>query len=183
MDAALKLFVTLGFHATPTSMVAKEAGVANGTLFHYFSTKEDLIIVLYKEIKTKFAIYINDSAKDAASFKETMRGQYLSSLFWALGNREGFKYIEQFTNSPYLALIEPLELLEQIKPHTDLLQKGIDEGIICNKPTDYLFMLISSITYGLNNFLIANNFGKEKEHQLISDTFDLIWEMIKKQAP
>ena len=43
-STALNLFVEHGFHGTPTSKIAKEAGVANGTLFHHFNTKEDLII-------------------------------------------------------------------------------------------------------------------------------------------
>jgi AcrR family transcriptional regulator len=35
LSAALQLFVANGFHGTATSKIAKEAGVANGTLFHY----------------------------------------------------------------------------------------------------------------------------------------------------
>jgi hypothetical protein len=39
-------------------------------------------------------------------------------------------------------------------------------------------MLISSITYGLHDYLISNNFNKPKQHAMISDTFELIWSMI-----
>lgn len=44
MEAALKLFTERGFHGTTTTQISKEAGVATGTLFNYFPTKEDLII-------------------------------------------------------------------------------------------------------------------------------------------
>jgi TetR/AcrR family transcriptional regulator len=40
--AALKVFVSHGFAATRMEDVAKEAGVAKGTVFRYFPTKEDL---------------------------------------------------------------------------------------------------------------------------------------------
>ena len=63
LDAALKLFVELGFHGTPTSMIAKEAGVANGTLFHYFATKDELVIALYVAIKNQMAGHITEHAK------------------------------------------------------------------------------------------------------------------------
>ena len=43
------LFTELGFHGTPTSLIAQEAGVATGTLFHYFKMKEELIENLYLE--------------------------------------------------------------------------------------------------------------------------------------
>lgn len=45
--AALKLFVKNGIDRTPTAMISKEAGVATGTLFHYFSSKEVLVNELY----------------------------------------------------------------------------------------------------------------------------------------
>jgi AcrR family transcriptional regulator len=43
MNAALKLFVENGFHGTSTAEIAKTAGVATGTLFHHFKTKQELI--------------------------------------------------------------------------------------------------------------------------------------------
>lgn len=51
LASALELFVTLGFHGASTSAIAKNAGISNGILFHYFKTKEELIIELYIEIK------------------------------------------------------------------------------------------------------------------------------------
>ena len=51
LEAALQLFTSKGFHGTPTSEIAKTAGVANGTLFHYFKTKEELINNLYLHVK------------------------------------------------------------------------------------------------------------------------------------
>ncbi len=51
MGAALKLFTERGFHGTSTAQISKNAGVATGTLFNYFPTKEDLINSLYFEVK------------------------------------------------------------------------------------------------------------------------------------
>ena len=42
LDAALTLFVEKGFAATRAEEVAKLAGVSKGTLFLYFSSKEEL---------------------------------------------------------------------------------------------------------------------------------------------
>ena len=51
LDASLKFFVENGFHGTSTAEIAKTAGVATGTLFHYFKTKEELINRLYLHTK------------------------------------------------------------------------------------------------------------------------------------
>lgn len=43
LKAAAELFAARGFDATPTAEVAKAAGVAEGTIFHHFKTKDGSI--------------------------------------------------------------------------------------------------------------------------------------------
>jgi AcrR family transcriptional regulator len=43
MEAAFKLFVKNGFEATSIAMIAREAGVAKGLLYNYFTSKQDLL--------------------------------------------------------------------------------------------------------------------------------------------
>ena len=178
LDAALKLFVEYGFHGTPTSLIAKEAGVANGTLFHYFKTKDELVVALYVDIKSRMSGYVFENAKGQATFKETVKEQYLASLYWALDNQLQFRFVEQFKNSPYLAQIAPDEIEASIKPFHDMLNKGIKEKIIKPQPVDLLFTLISSHTYGINQYLISGNFPKAKQHHVISESFEMLWAMI-----
>jgi AcrR family transcriptional regulator len=178
LDAALRLFVEYGFHGTPTSRIAEEAGVANGTLFNKFVTKDELIVALYVDIKTRMYNYVIENTRQGNSLKEIMKGQYLASLYWALDNKNEFLFVEQFKTSPFLSLIAPEEIEKSVKPYLDLIQLAIDEKIVKPLPVDYLFMLISSQTYGLNQYLLKNEFPKAKQHQIISDTFELLWNMI-----
>lgn len=46
LDVALRLFSSQGFAATPTKQIAKEAGVAEGLVFHYFPSKVDILKAL-----------------------------------------------------------------------------------------------------------------------------------------
>ena len=55
LEAATRVIVTQGLSA-PTAVIAKEAGVANGSLFTYFETKTDLFNQLYLELKTEMAV-------------------------------------------------------------------------------------------------------------------------------
>ena len=43
IEAAIELFGEFGFWNTSTASVAKKAGVATGTLFNHFKTKDELI--------------------------------------------------------------------------------------------------------------------------------------------
>jgi AcrR family transcriptional regulator len=46
LDAALRRFSRYGFHNTSTADIAQDVGVAHGTIFLYFRTKDDLITAL-----------------------------------------------------------------------------------------------------------------------------------------
>ncbi|AGY60273.1 TetR/AcrR family transcriptional regulator [Gloeobacter kilaueensis] len=46
LDASQHLFAQQGFGNTPTSQIAKKAGIAEGTIFRYFPTKKDILVEL-----------------------------------------------------------------------------------------------------------------------------------------
>ena len=46
LDAALRCFSRDGFHNTTTADIVGESGVSQGTLYLYFTTKDDIIVAL-----------------------------------------------------------------------------------------------------------------------------------------
>lgn len=64
LTTALKLFANNGFHATTTAKIAKQAGVSEGTIYKYFSSKDDLLAKLIQpilaEIKDNFFSNLDD---------------------------------------------------------------------------------------------------------------------------
>lgn len=53
LDTAARLFAERGFNNTPTSLLAKEAGVAEGTIFRHFRTKDDIFLTLINNVKNQ----------------------------------------------------------------------------------------------------------------------------------
>jgi AcrR family transcriptional regulator len=49
MEAALKVFARRGIVGTKMSMIATEAGVSHGLLYHYFKSKDELFTMLVQE--------------------------------------------------------------------------------------------------------------------------------------
>lgn len=178
LSAALKLFVEYGFHGTPTSKIAQEAGVANGTLFHYFKTKDDLIVALYIDVKKRMSEDIKANFKEEAVLKDILKGYYIQSLYWAVDNKTEFYFVQQFNSSPFLSLV-PCEILEdQTKLGLGLIQQGIKAKVIKPLPIDFLYTLITSHIYGVFHYLTSNELSKPKQKNLIADSFELLWEMI-----
>lgn len=178
LSAALRLFVEQGFHGTPTSRIAREARVANGTLFHYFPTKDDLVINLYLEVKAQMAAYIMRHSGTEKGLKSQLRNYYISSLTWALDNRMEFYYIQQFHTSPYAKMVDAETVNEQMGNVMALVRKGIEKGQIKKMETDLIFAILSSHLFGINQYLLNGTFGKKKQQAIIEESFDLLWDMI-----
>lgn len=51
LSTAARLFAERGFNNTPTSLLAREAGVAEGTIFRHFKTKDDIFLTLIRNVK------------------------------------------------------------------------------------------------------------------------------------
>jgi AcrR family transcriptional regulator len=49
--AALELIAEHGFHGAPMAMIAEKAGVAAGTIYRYFESKDILITELHRELE------------------------------------------------------------------------------------------------------------------------------------
>ena len=45
---ALELFTTRGYHDTTTAQIAKKAGIAEGTIYRHFASKQQLVNELYR---------------------------------------------------------------------------------------------------------------------------------------
>ncbi len=178
LNSALKLFVDNGFHGTATSKIAQEAGVANGTLFQYFRTKDELVIALYIHLKEELGEFIKIHTQNDTAYKEEMKSQILSSLYWALENPSKFRFIEQFHTSPYIGQVEKEVIQGQVKPHLELIQKGIEQEIIKSLPSDLIYTLLSNQVFGCYHYLIASPITKSKQEEIIELTFEMLWEMV-----
>jgi AcrR family transcriptional regulator len=49
LDAAVRVFAHKGFHTSRVGDIAEEAGVAHGLLYHYFSSKDQVLETIFRE--------------------------------------------------------------------------------------------------------------------------------------
>jgi TetR/AcrR family fatty acid metabolism transcriptional regulator len=49
LDAAVRVFARGGYHTSRVRDIAEEAGIAHGLLYHYFSSKEEVLATLFRE--------------------------------------------------------------------------------------------------------------------------------------
>jgi AcrR family transcriptional regulator len=72
LEAAGQLFASNGFHAATTRDIADAAGVASGTLFNYFATKEAILASLAAEAAAAAQVEFEKSSEGPKSFEEDL---------------------------------------------------------------------------------------------------------------
>lgn len=179
LEAALKLFVEFGFHGTPTSKIAQEAGVANGTLFHYYKTKDELILALYADIKNRLGAFMYSNTGKEKTFRETFMKIHENTLSWALANQAEFYFLQQFNTSPFLVMISPEEIKKQAKPHLEMIQHGLKIKALQNLSPDLIYTMINSHIYGTYQYLSSKHIKGTKQKKIIHDSGELLWKMIR----
>lgn len=102
LDAAMVLFGQLGFHGTTMPEVAARAGVAAGTIYRYFVSKEALVNAVFQREKQS----LGQALLDEFPFDAPIREQF--HVFWrryakhAAQNKEAFAFLELHHHAPYL---------------------------------------------------------------------------------
>ena len=82
LDAAARAFAESGYHETPIDSVSQLAGVAKGTVYNYFSSKDDVLRALVQEacrLATDAATAVPDQASTEARLQAFIEG----NLKWA----------------------------------------------------------------------------------------------------
>lgn len=178
MHTAKKLFADNGFYGTATARIAKDAGVSNGILFHYFPTKDDLIRAMYFDVKDRLFEYSLSQIYKGATLKESIYTLWLAAVEWNLENPEDFEFMLQFENSPFYSI--DLERSHRyVQMSLELAEKGIDEGVFKHITPLLLFQVMSSLVQTTVRFL-RNNEEYQQDIEYKNRLFEMAWDAIKK---
>lgn len=174
LKAALKLFTERGFHGTSTAQISKEAGVATGTLFNYFPTKEDLINGLYFEVKGDLSRRMGEDLQTQDTFQGKLRKIWYNLVEWGIENQDDFLFVGQFCSSPYITNYTREVVMKEYVFLHDLVKEGIENGEIGDYSEELVIAMFYQSSRTVVNLLIDSQ-PKDKD-KVIEDGFQIVWE-------
>ena len=105
VTAALSLFQSKGFEATTTKAIARKAGIAEGTVFNYFKTKEDIALHFFElEVDQAIASVRSNSRLRKAPLEEKLFTLVHSQL-------EFLAPYERFIGAAFIHALKPASAL------------------------------------------------------------------------
>ena len=179
INAALKLFTERGFDGTTTAAISEEAGVATGTLFRYFPTKEALINDSYMAAKTRLAAAMTAGVENRKSLESKMRLVWGNTIRWSLQNPAELLFLEQYIASPYITKYTEEEAMKQFAFYTDLIDEGVRAGKLKDIHRGLMIEVAFSACIAVIKKILAHGLQDQTE-ALIEDSFELIWSGLSK---
>jgi AcrR family transcriptional regulator len=88
MAAAIEIFAQKGYAATTTSEIAKKAGVGEGTIFHHYKTKKDLLLAIPDYLGK--SIYSRGLMEDLVAIFENPHDRFEDFVKAIIYNRRDF---------------------------------------------------------------------------------------------
>jgi hypothetical protein len=155
LDSALALFTERGFHGTPTSLIASEAGVATGTLFHYFGTKDKLIEELYLTIKREAGNEMRKGTEAGGGTSIVLKRIASSYVFWGIKNPAKIKFMEQFCLSPHVPQGAREEGMSNFLFLKEIFGQAISSGEIKPIPVELAIKLSSDFLNGIIDHIVS----------------------------
>jgi AcrR family transcriptional regulator len=175
LQAAVHEIAEVGLGA-PTAAIAKRAGVAAGTLFTYFATKEELLNELYLELKGEVYTRINANFPPKGSLERRARHIWSSFLDWAIEFPEKRKVSVQLNVSD---LITP-ETRARIAAERGAVDVTLSElgtrGALRGLPAGFAAATMAAMQEATMEF-IAKQPKQRKE--LIERGFQVFWRALR----
>jgi AcrR family transcriptional regulator len=138
LRAALEIGARDGLEAATTAAIATKAGVAEGTLYRHFPSKDDLLIEVYRGIKREIFEAISDG-EDGGEAPDARLKRVWRKLYDAYrGDSEAFMFGQRFAESA-LSKREGGAAHEQIAGAVGRLRRaGVERGLFKDLPGDLL---------------------------------------------
>jgi AcrR family transcriptional regulator len=144
IQTTMELITRQGFHASPMSQIAKEAGVAAGTIYHHFPSKNELIRATYKEVKKQMGEALMSNFNSKKYYKEQFFSFWENLFLFFIHNPLIFNFLEQYHHSPFINEQTKEEGQTYYQPVLDFFQEGIDT----QKLIPLELELMSNLIYG-----------------------------------
>ncbi len=154
LAAATELFAHQGFKETATSEIAKKAGVAQGTVFHHFQSKDNLLIAICDELVQDYVAGVREAAAGPGTgwealervlkFSQEHRKKRYDALVVALRETRTLDKEDEELNKHFCGLMGQI-----VEIKAECIQRGIADGSIREVPAHITSLLIHILLSGI----------------------------------
>ena len=178
LEVAEKIFAKKGFYTTTIEEVAKEAGLAKGTIYLYFESKENLFFLVIEKKLDILLGKIKEKLDELNPPSQKIKEVICVHLKFLEENEDFFKITQNLSENLKKKMEKKLksEAIQKQSHYIEILGKLIQEAIIKGeiKPLNSrkLAVILMGIIHSLTLYWIS-----KKEKNSLSQDESLVWEV------
>ena len=180
MQAALEMVAEHGFHGAPMAQIAEKAGVAAGTIYRFFDSKDTLIREIKASLEGQILAAVSGGYPAGRPVRERFMHIERRVIGYFIASPLQFRFLEQYHNSPYGVVSRREKLLGKKDRNLigDLFEEGRSRAIVKDLPLPILLAL----TFGpLVDVLRDHILGFiTLDDPLIERTVEACWDAIRR---
>ena len=176
-QSALELFASQGIQSTSTAQISKKAGVASGTLFVHFKSKQELIDTIYISIKKNAFSDLNENMPDNSSIELQFKEASRKIIEYFLNNYNEFIYLGLVNIDPMVSEEARAIGFKNFEKSMTVMKIFCKEGYYRDMDFDLLMQINWSTIETIIKNLKLRNLNKPSESEL-----KLIWDIMKKSS-
>ncbi len=180
IEASIDLFAQEGFWNTPTSRIAKHAGVATGTLFNYFESKDVLIDAVYKQLKQEWVAHLMVGYPQEGTLKERVEHIWFRQIDWGIRFPVRYRLMMQLKLSNLVSPEMQQSQAAELAFAYDMIEQGIADGLLVDIPPDYLGQIFYALLEAAVHYATENNLTDMPLTRHITQGFEMFWKAVSK---
>jgi len=175
INAAEELFIKTGYEPTAISDIVKKVGVAQGTFYYYFKSKEDILNTIIER-------YIDDikvGVEAIAAENDINAIEKIMAFFGFLNNIDQGKeklidYFHEDQNVHLLARFEKNVPSNIIPPFCQMIEEGVQEDLFDAKYPETAALSIIGTTFAISHWMYDKEDRAGSTKKIMAAIFDLI---------
>ncbi len=177
-EATLSLIMKSGYTDLRMAEVAREAGMATGTLYIYFKSKEDLINTLFLHLKEEKIKQMFETSQPDDSFFISFKKLWTAYFTISLKEFSKMLFIEQYAYSSLLSAETKSKSDELVAPLLEILLKAQEEDLIMKISPEIMLSHIMGATLEIVKYFV--NTSKHPDPETFEQSFQMTWNSIRK---
>lgn len=175
LEASIDLFASEGFWNTSTAKIAKHAGVATGTLFNYFPSKDALIDAVYMHLKHEWLQHIRRDYPESADTRTRLEHIWYRNIDWGVRYPERYNLKQQLSMSGVLGDEAANYEADELAFLQALIQDGFDQGIFKEMSVDYFNSMVMAELDATVRYATAMGLKDMALTKLIALSSEVLW--------
>jgi AcrR family transcriptional regulator len=179
LEAATRLFAERGLAAAPTSEISRRADVAEGTLFTYFKTKDELINSLYRELKLELADAMMSDFPRKKNVRARLQHVWDRYVSWGIVNPRQRKVLGQLLVSEVLTKESREAGSAPFVEFQTMIRDAIEQGVFRNDlPVELISKSLGALVEATIDLTVSNPSKADKYRE---SGFQMFWDSITRQ--